>query len=77
MSVARESIIAALQEMMEFEEVAVNYLASVENYDFSIFSSDQQKQIKNLLNQLKEDSHEHEMEIQRIINQLSYEKNSA
>ena len=77
MSVARESLVRALHEMIDFEEVAVAFLAEVESYDLSMFSKSQQKQIKRYLGQLKEDSHEHEREIKNLIHRLSDAKDTA
>lgn len=72
MSVAQETLRATLKEMIEFEEFAVQNLAQVQRFDFSSFTPQERKEIFYLLDQLREDSHEHEGLIEIVIQRLRH-----
>ena len=72
MSVARETLKSALKEMNDLEEFAVQNLAEVRRFDFSFFTMQERREIYLLLEELREDSSEHEKLIQIIIKRLSH-----
>lgn len=70
MSVARETILTALEALKKLEEFAVSNLAEVKRYDFSGFSTGQQAKIRRLLERLSEDTFRHEDMIDAIVSRL-------
>jgi len=70
MSVARETILTALEALKKLEEFAVSNLAEVKRYDFSGFSTGQQAKIRRLLERLSEDTFRHEDMIDVIVSRL-------
>lgn len=70
MSVARETILTALETLKKLEEFAVSNLAEVKRYDFSGFSTGQQAKIRRLLERLSEDTFRHEDMIDAIVSRL-------
>jgi len=70
MSVARETILTALEALKKLEEFAVSNLAEVKRYDFSGFSQGQQAKIRRLLERLSEDTFRHEDMIDAIVSRL-------
>ena len=70
MSVARETILTALEAMKELEEFSVANLAEVSRYDFSSFPPEQQEKIRRLLQRLTEDTFRHEDLIDEIVSRL-------
>ena len=70
MSVARETILTALEAMKELEELSVANLAEVSRYDFSDFLPEQQEKIRRLLQRLREDTFRHEDMIDAIVMRL-------
>ncbi|MCC7343817.1 MAG: hypothetical protein IT573_02685 [Deltaproteobacteria bacterium] len=70
MSVARETILTALEALKKLEEFAVSNLAEVKRYDFSGFSPGQQAKIRRLLERLSEDTFRHEDMIDAIVSRL-------
>ncbi|MCE9625462.1 MAG: hypothetical protein K8R69_08445 [Deltaproteobacteria bacterium] len=70
MSVARETILTALEAMKELEELSVANLAVVSRYDFSGFFPEQQEKIRRLLQRLTEDTFRHEDMIDVIVRRL-------
>lgn len=70
MSVARETILTALEAMKELEELSVANLTAVSRYDFSGFSPEQQEKIAKLLHRLTEDTFRHEDMIDLVVRRL-------
>ncbi|KAA0221009.1 hypothetical protein FBR05_01040 [Deltaproteobacteria bacterium PRO3] len=70
MSVARETILTALEALKKLEEFAVSNLAEVKRYDFSGFSTGQQAKIRRLLERLSGDTFRHEDMIDAIVSRL-------
>jgi len=73
MSVSPETLVSVLKEFLRFEEFTVENLAEVSHFDFRSFGPHQEKEIRNLLSQLKEDSGEHQKVILKIMERLGYE----
>ena len=76
MVVANETLIAALKDLLQLEEVSVWNIAQVRRFDFSVYSPSEQKTIKVLLEKLREDTHQHQNAILDIVRRLSYDKKS-
>ena len=72
MSVARETILLALREMLELEEFAVQNIGEVNRFDFAVFSPSDRKKIIQLLSILQEDSQEHEDFIIFVMERLTH-----
>lgn len=70
MSVARETILTALEAMKELEEFAVANLSEVRRYDFSGLPEAQREKIFKLLQRLSEDTFRHEDMIDVIVSRL-------
>ena len=73
MGVARETIVAALMEILKFEEFTVENLAEVSRFDFHLFAPHEEKKIRRLLSKLKEDTGEHQRMILKIMERLGYD----
>jgi hypothetical protein len=74
MSVARETIIQALEEMIRFEEIATSNLTDIDRYDFSCFGGEGQRRIHRLLSELREETDNHQNLIRSIIVKLGARK---
>jgi hypothetical protein len=74
MSVASETIIQALEDMIQFEEIATANLTDVNRYDFSCFGSEGQRRIRQLLSELREDNDDHQRFIRAIMSRLEGKK---
>ena len=70
MSVAHETLVLALRDLLKLEEFAVDNLADISRYDFSCIPENDQKTVFYLLKRLKEDTGEHKKMIFKIIQRL-------
>ncbi|MFO1519838.1 MAG: hypothetical protein U1F57_09290 [bacterium] len=73
MPVARETIIAALHDLLKLEEFSIENLADVERYDFGLFDPEEKRKMKILLSKLKEDTVLHQKKVSELIDRLKTE----
>jgi hypothetical protein len=70
MSVSRETILAALEDMIQLEELSTSNLTEVDRYDLSCFGPEGEGKIRELLMGLREDFGAHERLIWTLMEML-------
>jgi hypothetical protein len=74
MKVARETILVALEDMIQLEEISTQNLMEVDRYDLSCFGKKGEGEIRNLLGELNEDAEAHRNSIFAIMEKLRGKK---
>ncbi len=74
MKVARETILAALEDLIQFEEISTQNLMEMDRYDLSCFGKEGEGEIRNLLGELNEDADTHRRGINDIMEKLRRKK---